>query len=229
MVTKRNMNRRKSKRSFEMVPDGIPAVKIEKRSVDVAAKIRKQIREESPEIAARLTPLEFKFIIELYFGDCGVIQYKAYKAIKRAPDMDDLFAGQSASRIMKRIREKIGEDGIHEIIGYTLEKADRTILALMNAETTREFITREGITAKGGTYPDYQAMGKGVDLFFKRKGIGKENPSGQVLTVNVISHCPPNSEPWPNAVWPRGFPAGTPPPKAIDVSPADVRTNQRDD
>jgi hypothetical protein len=66
-------------------------------------------------------------------------------------------------------------------------------------------------------------------LGVKVRKMAVDEESRQTLVVTVTSHCPPGSPPWSDAVWPRGFPAGPPPPKAIDVSPADVRTNQRDD
>jgi len=194
---KRGLKRRKSIRSFEMVPDGIPPVQVEKTPVDVAAKIRKRIREECSVLTKRLTPKEFKFLLELYYGDSGGVQYKAYKATVKKPEMDNLTAAQDASRMKRSILAKIGEEGINEIVGFTLQRADRTVLGLLEAEYTKEYIHRDGCVVTGGTYPDNMGRAKGVELFYKRKGVGKDQEGTRPVVVNLVQYNPPNFPQWP--------------------------------
>jgi hypothetical protein len=193
---KRNMKQRTSQRSFEMVPDGIPAVQVVKTPVNVAAKIRKRIREELPGLTRRLTPMEFKFVLELYFGDSGGVQYKAYKAAMGKPNLKDSTAIEDASRMKRSILAKIGREGIDEIIGFTVERGDRTVLGLLDADDKRQFITRDGRIVEGETFPNYLARAKGVEFLYKRKGIFKEQEGAGPIVVNIVQYCGSDATPF---------------------------------
>lgn len=196
---RRSRKNRKGVKSFEMIPDGVQPMAIGKRSVDVSAKVRARIREDAQGLAAKITPFEWKFLLEVIYGPHGCVRYKAMKKLR--PYLSDLSARQVASRTWSAIKGAIGEDGIQEVIGLTVEKVDTTIVGGLDAEFTREFITRDGRIVQGPTRPDRSVQMQAVALAMKRLGLSKEKePGGSVLTVNVTSYLAgpvAEQKPWP--------------------------------
>jgi hypothetical protein len=184
------------------------------------AEMVREAKARAPELASRLTPMELKFLTRYY--ELGTLA-AAYRSLR--PGLSDRSCYQRGAVVMKTIRGKLSDQELFELAGLSVANITTAVTGALNATTQKDFVLpRTGQIISTPPVPDHATRLAAAGLGVKLRKMAQDDEKGQTLTVNVISYCPPGTPPWPGAVWPRGFPAGSQPPKAITVGPVDVST-----
>lgn len=140
-------------------------------------------------------------------------------------------ATEGGSRRYREIRKAVGDKGVLALWGVHIGSISKTLSDAQRAMFVRQFITRDGTVVTAPALIDHNVRLQAAALAMKLLGKGRDvEPGTGAVVVNIIQYAPVGSAPWPGAVWPRGFPAGSPPPNALPAATDFTgRKGERDD
>jgi hypothetical protein len=218
---KRRMTAKQMTRGFQKLV-GTPAPMYRGKRAGPAEIVR-EARARAPELASRLTGMELKFLTRYY--ELGTLA-AAYRSLR--PGLSDRSCYQRGAVVMKTIRGKLSDQELFELAGLSVGAITTAVTGALNATTQKDFVLpRTGQIISTEPVADHQTRLQAASLGVKLRRMAVDDEKGQQVTINVVQYNPPGTPPWPGAVWPRGFPAGSLPPGITTINPINSNSGGR--